>query len=350
MKAVVYRPTKGLCFEEILDPQAAADEVLIKIANTGFCGSDHSLIKTGWLPEGYVLGHEVSGVVAEKGPEVKGPDPGTKVIIRPTYCGNCPNCLSGRPHLCRINRRTIGIGDLPGGFAQWVKVFPQMVIPIPEGVDSHNAALAETFASALHGINCTGNQTGSVLVLGGGPIGLCAVRLLKLLGHGPVVILEPIQEKRTIACAFGADYVFGLEEKDVDQQLLDVVRGKGFDKVLECSGVPDSLARAIDLVADGGVVCMVSVIMGPMTIPVAMKLNLKEVHLMGSISNTHQENIQCLDWMAAGELDAHPLISDLIPLDGLPEIYLEKIETGRSIKVLLQIGEEWGLSRPKEMG
>ncbi len=125
MKAVVYRQSKGLSFEEVLKPQVGAGEILIRVANTGFCGSDHSLIKTGWLPDGTILGHEISGQVVEKGPETDGPIPGTRVIIRPTYCGSCPNCLRGKPHLCRVNRRTVGIGDLPGGFAEWVKVFSQ---------------------------------------------------------------------------------------------------------------------------------------------------------------------------------------------------------------------------------
>lgn len=344
MKAVVYRQSIGLSLEEVPTPRVGDDEVLIKIADTGFCGSDHSLIKTGWLPDGYILGHEISGWVVEKGPGTKGPDPGTRVIIRPTFCGSCPNCLGGKPHLCRVNRRTAGIGDLPGGFAEWIKVFSQMVIPVPKGVDSHNAALAETFASALHGINCTGNKPGSALVLGGGPIGLCTVRLLKLLGYGPVVLMEPVREKREIAAGFGADRVFEPEESD--ELVRTAARDQGFEKVFECSGVAANINRAIDLAADGGLICIVSVTLGPLTVPVSMKINFKEVHLMGSISNTHEENRQCLEWMASGDLDARPLISDLVPLERLPEVYRERIETGQATKVLLRIGEEWGLSQP----
>lgn len=340
MKAVVYRQSTGLNFEEVPKPQLGVDEVLIKIANTGFCGSDHSLIRAGWLPDGYILGHEISGWVVEKGPGIKGPDPGTRVIIRPTFCGRCSNCLGGRPHLCRVNRRTAGIGDLPGGFAEWIKVFSQMVIPVPEGLDSHNAALAETFASALHGINCTGNKRGSALVLGGGPIGLCTVRLLKLLGYGPIVLLEPVKEKREIAVGFGADHVF--DPKESDHLVGMAVQDRGFEKVFECSGVAANINRAIDLAADGGPICIVSVTLGPLTVPVSMKINFKEVHLMGSISNTHEENIQCLEWMASGKLDARPLISDLVPLERLPEVYRERIKTGLATKVLLRIGEEWG--------
>ncbi len=340
MKAVVFRPSSGLVYEEVPDYQLKADEVLVKVVNTGFCGSDHSLVAGGFMPDGTILGHEISAVLVEKGADADGPPLGTRVCIRPTYCGHCANCLRGRPHLCRVHRRTTGIGDLPGGFAEYVKVFPQMLIPIPEGVDSRNAALAETFASALHAINCTGSDTGSALVMGGGPIGLSAVRILKILGYHPVVLLEPIKEKREIALGFGADRVFDPGEKDLNLQVSSMVGG-GFDKIFECSGVTANIGRAVHLAADCGQICIVSVLFKPLDLPEPYLINFKEVKLTASISNTHAENIQCLDWMAAGRVDAHPLVSDLIPLEKLPEVYRERIDPGLAVKVLLQIGDEF---------
>ena len=340
MKAVVFRQARGLVYEEVPDYRVAADEVLVRVANTGFCGSDHSLVAGGLVPDGYILGHEISGVVVEKGAAANGPPVGTKVCIRPTYCGRCANCLGGKPHLCRVHRRTVGIGDLPGGFAEYVKVYPQMLIPVPAGVDSRNAALAEAFAAALHAINCTGDKTGSVLVMGGGPIGLCAVRLLKILGYGPIVLFEPIKAKREIALLYGADHVFDPGEKDLNQQAMAIVPG-GFHKAFECSGVKANVNRAITLATDGGRVCIVSIIFTPLEIAEPYLINFKEVRLTASISNTHLENIQCLDWMAAGLLDARPLISDDVPLERLPAVYREKIDTGLAVKVLLRIGEEF---------
>ena len=340
MKAVVFRKARGLVYEEVPDYQVAADEVLVRVANTGFCGSDHSLVAGGLVPDGYILGHEISGVVVDKGAGAGGPDLDAKVCIRPTYCGQCANCLGGKPQLCRVNRRTTGIGDLPGGFAEYVKVFPHMLIPIPAGVDSRNAALAEAFATALHAINCTGDKTDSTLVMGGGPIGLCAVRILKILGYGPIVLFEPVKVKREIALRYGADHVFDPGEKDLNQQLLTIVPS-GFHKAFECSGVKANVGRAIGLAADNGEVCIVSVIFTPLEIAAPYLINFKEVRLTASISNTHQENIQCLDWMAAGILDARPLISDDEPLERLPAVYRERIDTGLAVKVLLRIGEEF---------
>ncbi len=217
MKAVIYRAA-GLSVEELPIPDPGEEFVLIKVADTGFCGSDHSLIESGFLADGTILGHEVSGIVTRLGKGASDIREGSRVVVRPTFCGQCRDCRSGRPHLCTGGRRTIGIGDLAGGFAEYVKVLPQMVIPIPAGVDSRNAALAETFASALHGINAGGSRGGSVLVMGGGPIGLAAVKLLKLLGFAPLVLAEPVEEKREIGKLFGADHTLAPFKKDLRQE------------------------------------------------------------------------------------------------------------------------------------
>ncbi|MBA4397961.1 MAG: hypothetical protein C0394_11355 [Syntrophus sp. (in: bacteria)] len=341
MKAVVFRKNRGLVYEEVPDYRVAADEVLVRVANAGFCGSDHSLVAGGLVPDGYILGHEISGVVVEKGAAAGGPPVGTKVCVRPTFCGNCANCLRGKQHLCRVHRRTTGIGDLPGGFAEYVKVYPQMLIPIPAGVDSRNASLAEAFAAALHAINCVGDEkTDSVLVMGGGPIGLCAVRILKILGYGPIVLFEPVKAKREIALLYGADHVFDSGEKDLNEQAMAIVP-EGFHKAFECSGVKANVNRAISLAAYGGQVCNVSIIFTPLEIAEPYLINFKEVRLTASISNTHEENIQCLHWMAEGILDGRPLISDDEPLERLPALYRERIDTGLAIKVMLRIGEEF---------
>jgi 2-desacetyl-2-hydroxyethyl bacteriochlorophyllide A dehydrogenase len=338
MKAVTFRTGKGLVYEEVPGYKVGPGEVLVRVANTGFCGSDHSLVKEGLCQDGYILGHEISATVVEKGADSQGPDLGTRVCIRGTFCGKCPNCLREKPHMCTSNRRTTGIGDLPGGFAEYVKVFPQMLIPIPAGVDSKNAALAEPFASALHGIRQTGEGSGSALVMGGGPIGLCAVRLLRILGHSPVVVIEPVESKREIALKYGADRVFHPTDSN---EAIAAVAGGGYDRIFECSGVVANIGRAINLAGVFGQVCIISMMFQPVVIPEPYKFNFKELRLTASIYNTHQENIECLNWMAAGEIDAGPLITDCEPLEKLPELYRTRIDTGKAIKVLLKIGPEF---------
>jgi len=340
MKAVVYDQSKKLIVKDVPIPAVDPDQVLIKVSNTGFCGSDHSMIESGALAPGYIVGHEVSGTIVEVGKQVTGNKAGTRVMIRPTYCGVCRDCTIGKPYLCRNNRRTIGIGDLPGGFAEYVKVYPGMLITVPEGVDSQNAALAEAFAASLHGIHVSRAMGGSALVIGGGPIGLALIRLLKILGFGPIALSEPVQKKRDIAKLFGADILVDPFSDNVVMRTLEDTSGIGYETVFECSGIPASVTDAMNCCANGGTVCIVSVIMKNIEIA-PMILNFKELWLTGSYSNTHEENKQCLAWMAQGILDGRPMISETITLDELPGVYRERIENGKTIKVMLRIGDEF---------
>ncbi len=340
MKAAVFYADKGLVTEDVPMPEPGPDQVLVQVANTGFCGSDHSIIESRDVPDGTILGHEVSGTVVETGKDVEGVQEGLRVIVRPTFCGKCRDCLMGKPYFCQVNRRLIGMQDLPGAFAEYIIVFPQMLIPVPGGVDSRNAALVEAFAASLHGIKCAGKKEGAILVMGAGPIGLALVRLLKLEGFGPITVSEPVEQKRELALLFGADTVVDPFTENLGLHVFKGTDGIGFETVFECSGVVDNVQAGIDFSARGGTVCIVSVMFKPITItPIAM--TFKETLLTASYSNTHEENIQVLDWMAEGKLNARPLITDLISLDELPRIYADRIHTGKAVKVMLKIGEEF---------
>ena len=72
---------------------------MLKVANTGFCGSDHSIMEAAGTPDGIILGHEVSATVVKCGSDVSGIDIGSRVMIRPTFCGACTGCLTGRTQL-----------------------------------------------------------------------------------------------------------------------------------------------------------------------------------------------------------------------------------------------------------
>lgn len=340
MKAVVFRKDSGLVLEEVAIPKISSHEVLVKVVNTGVCGSDHSMIKKKVIPDGYILGHETSGIIVDKGSKQDSYPTGTRVIIRPTFCGSCHECLAARPHLCSTNRRLLGVRDLPGGFAEYIKVFPQMLIPIPDNVDSRNAALAEPVATSLHALNLTGKRGGSALVIGGGPIGLLLIRLLRIYGYDPIVLSEPVAEKREIGQTLGADFTIDPFNENLGYHVFNYTNDIGFENVFECSGAAESFQHALEFSASRAIICVVSVIYQSLTIQPRI-LNQKEVMITGSYSNTHEENQECLNLMAVGNLDAKPIITDVISLEELPAIYKSRIETGKATKVMLKIGDEF---------
>jgi threonine dehydrogenase-like Zn-dependent dehydrogenase len=125
--------------------------------------------------------------------------------------------------------------------------------------------------------------------------------------------------------------------EEMGRRVFELTAGTGFAAVFECSGVPDNIQKALDWVARGGDICVVSMIFAPAPI-VPMTLNFKEARLTGCYSNTHAENRQCLDWMAEGRLDGRPLITDVIDLAQLPTVLRDRIDTGQAIKVIVETG------------
>lgn len=169
---------------------------------------------------------------------------------------------------------------------------------------------------------------------------MAAVRILKVLGFGPIVLSEPVEKKRGLGKRFGADFVLDPLREDISRQEREWTGGIGFETILECSGVSDNVPLAFTLAAKGGTICIVSMFKG-LAVNQPMALNFKEPRLAWSYSNTHEENIQCLAWMAQGKIDARDMITDLIPLEELPRVYRERIHPGKAIKVVMKIGEEF---------
>ena len=103
MKAVVYDRSEKLKLLDVPVPEPEPDQVLVRVSNTGFCGSDHSLIESGGLADGYILGHEVSGEIADMGAKVTGCRIGSRVIIRPSFCGLCRECMMNLKNPLLVN-------------------------------------------------------------------------------------------------------------------------------------------------------------------------------------------------------------------------------------------------------
>jgi threonine dehydrogenase-like Zn-dependent dehydrogenase len=330
-----------LDFEEVPKPEVAPDQVLVKVIYAGFCGSDHSIIHYDYVRDGTILGHELSGVVVELGSEVCDVAVGDRCVVRTTYCGECAYCQQERTHLC-ANRSHVGKGEggLGGGFSEYLAVYPQMLIPIPDGVGFRQAAMTEMYASALHGIHVTGRTGGAALVMGGGSIGLCTVELLKAKGFGPIVLSEPIAEKRELGLLLGATEAIDPFPIDIRAEARRLSGKDGFDVAFECSGVPSNLQAGLDCLNRGGVLSFVSVIptevsFNPMSLMVGT-----ERSIVGVGSSNHEENREVLDLMRQGRIDGTPLVSDDIALADLPTVYTEKIDKRQTLKVMLHIGEE----------
>jgi L-iditol 2-dehydrogenase len=272
MRAAICTAPGSIAVAAAPVPQPAPDEVVIRVAACGICGSDVHWFCGQVAPPAVCPGHEFAGEVVGCGAAVAGIAPGDRVAAEPmVVCGRCAYCRSARPQLCR-SLRIIGV-HRPGGFAEYVAVPAAAVFPLPPDLDSAVAALAEPTAVAVHGVRLGGVTRGArVLVLGAGSIGLLAALAARAAG-GDVTITARHAHQAAAARRLGA--------APVGEHALDP-RAR-FDVVIETvGGQADTLVTALRMVLRAGTVVILGVFTLAPALP-ALALVSKEVRVVGSL-------------------------------------------------------------------
>jgi len=239
------------------DPTPGPQDVLLEIQACGVCGSDMHFYETD--DQGYILypgltkfptilGHEFSGKVVETGKAVTGLEVGDMVTVEEMiWCGRCIPCRNGYPNHC-TNLEEIGF-TIPGAFANYIAVdekFCWKIDAIAERFGSEElayevGALTEPTTVAYNGMfeRAGGFRPGHyVSVFGTGPIGLAAVGLAKSAGAGIIAAFEISPQRRELAKAVGADYVYDPREISAGDALMELSKGQGFDFHVEAAGAP----------------------------------------------------------------------------------------------------------------
>lgn len=337
MYAAVYRKEiQGLRIEEVPEPEAGPGEVKVRVGYASVCGSDLFLLTSGSIPDGTVLGHEMSGVVEDLGEGVEGLTLGQGVIVRPVGCGLCPACQRREENLCP-KRLAIGLGTLPGAFAECLVVPQEMAIKVPGGLDLSLACLAEPLATALHGIRLGGIGRGDrVLILGAGGVGLCAVAMLRGLGVEEIVVSEPEKGRRERASALGASCVVDPQSEGLEEAVARCSKGLGVTAVLECAGDVKTFQAAMGVVASGGKVVLIGLVKGSVEWAPAVAM-LRQIRIQGSFANTQAECRECLEMLASGRVQVREMIEDVILLMDLPALVGELLQAPGKGKVLIQV-------------
>lgn len=235
-------------------PEVGENWILVKVKAVGICGTDLEIysgtipyLRTGQMRYPVVPGHEWAGEVVEVGPGVKGIDVRDRVTSETQIgCGRCESCRKGRYNLCPDLTR-IGIGGIPGAFADYIAVPDRSIHKIPEGVRWEEAALTDPVSVALYGaIRGNVSPSDDVVVVGAGTIGLLSVSVCKALGAGSVRMVGRRKERLSLAIEMGAEEAFEPDERN-----LMKLKG-GIDLLIETSGSEDALGTYIPLMRKGG--------------------------------------------------------------------------------------------------
>jgi len=250
---------------EVPEPALKPNMVKIAVKFAGICGTDqHILHGTYACNPPVVLGHEISGVVAETGGDVKSVKPGDRVTVLPSTgvtCGRCEHCRTGNYMFCP-ERKSIGSG-IDGGFAKVVAVREDMVYKIPDHLSLEEAALTEPLACAVKAIEeLVHIRVGDTVLLSGpGPIGLLCLSLLLVKGCR-VIVAGAAQDagRLKIAADMGAHVIVDVSEQDLQEIVDRETGGRGVDVAVECAGAEGSVANCLRAVKKRGKYIQVGII------------------------------------------------------------------------------------------
>ncbi len=324
-------PGAGPRIRTVPRPNVPDVAALIQIGACGVCGTDLHILEGHWpkpLPWPFTLGHELAGIVVEKGPALKADfmgqplSVGSKVMLPPLMpCGECDYCVHYPANANKCLNPTYYGRYLPfdkpphlwGGWAEMVYVDLEMlpatkIYRLPDSMSLMLGSLAEPLTSCVRALNRAvgvgGFRVGdAVVVQGSGPIGLLTMVAAREMGAGRVVVVGAPDQPRLALCReFGADATVSIETHTTAQARIDAVReivgGYGADLVVECSGHPSAGPEGIEMLRDGGTY----VEMGQFTDAGSIETNwhricTKDINLLGSWAFTANDIPLAIDML-----------------------------------------------------
>jgi (R,R)-butanediol dehydrogenase / meso-butanediol dehydrogenase / diacetyl reductase len=333
-RGVYYEGAGEFAVREAPAVAPAPGEVRLDVAFCGVCGTDLHIAHGGMdhrvrVPQ--VIGHEMSGTVAELGAGVDGVGVGDEVVVRPLDARAETPADRGLSHISR-GLKFLGI-DTPGAFQSSWTVPAFTLHHVPAGVDLRTAALTEPLAVACHDVARSALSPGELaVVIGGGPIGLLIALVARASG-GRVLLSEISPERREFAERLGFETVDPLAT-ELGPYVAGLSDGAGADVVFEVSGSAAGALAMTQPAALRGRLVVVAIY--PEPAPVRLfDFFWKELQLRGARVYEPADYERALELLAAGVLPVEKLITAVEPLERLPAVIAEMAAKPSGVKTLV---------------
>jgi 6-hydroxycyclohex-1-ene-1-carbonyl-CoA dehydrogenase len=324
MKAAVFTGSSKLEIRDVSVPRPGAGEILVKVAACGLCHTDLHYLDHGvptFQKPPLVLGHEISGVVAEAGEGVRDWKAGDRVLVPPVLtCGFCEMCRRGRENICR-NMRMLG-NHRDGGFAEFMAAPAKDCVRLPEGIPLEEASIiSDAVSTGYHAAVIRGDvQPGErVAVIGCGGVGMNVVQAAAMRGaHVTAVDLD--DGKLETAMALGASAAFNPKGNAQAAKDLRKAAGSGMDAAFEVIGKPETQRLAFDCLRPGGRLILVGYSDRDFSLP-AGKVMFFEMDVRGSLGCRPADYGRIVSLVAAGKLKVKELVTSRHALANINEGY-----------------------------
>jgi L-iditol 2-dehydrogenase len=344
MQAALLYDKEDLRLKELPTPHIGSGEVLLRTVSASVCGTDIRMLKNGHAfataEHPLVIGHEMSGTIAEVGRDVVGVKVGQRVCIAPNYNPLRSKLVDqGEGHL-DPTYRALGIHE-HGAFAEYVRiphdaVMQGNVFPIPEQVSFAAAALIEPLAcvyNAYEKIHLTANDI--VLIIGAGPIGMMHAKMAKMAGVRKVIINDVNAER--LAVARSLDDTFATICGDPGSELMRMSGSDGADVIITACPNASAQTRAIELAAvNGRVLFFGGLPKGNSMVPLDTNIiHYKQLVVTGTTRQSLHHFRKALDLVAEGALEVEDLITSTHTLDQVADA-IRNAATGRGLKARIE--------------
>jgi 2-desacetyl-2-hydroxyethyl bacteriochlorophyllide A dehydrogenase len=335
MKAMILKGPRDLGVAQVERPTPGPDEVLVRVTNSGICGTDLKIFE-GVIPARYplIMGHEMIGELVEGGDDSI-PN-GSRVIVDPaTFCGMCFNCRAGQTSLCP-NGGLVG-RDTNGGFAEYLVAPRSHVYALPDSIDSKSAPLIQVATTCLHAHRLVDIFPGlSVAVVGLGVTGQVHVQLAKAWGAYPVIGITRSAWKRGLAQSLGADLTLPSGEEGV-RGVMQATGGRGADLIIECTGVVSAISDSVSMARLGGSIILFGVSAATQASLPFYQLYFKELKIVNTRAAKGEDFPASIDLAARGVLKLKPLVTHVVPLPELESaIGMLVSDEDRRMKIIME--------------
>jgi L-iditol 2-dehydrogenase len=331
MKAAFLEKLEIITVREVPQPVLEPGSVLVRVKVCAICSTDLRTYHYGSsrtkLP--HVLGHEIAGEIAPVSDTVSDYRVGQRVTVSPSVaCGQCFYCQRGQYRYCE-RRKSFG-GQFSGGYAEYLLV-PAPALQfgalhhIPEGVSFDEAALSEPLSCCLRGqrmIKVSDQDT--VVVVGGGPIGILHCRLARVNQASPVILVEKRAERLKLVNLEAIDQVIDYTSTDVSAEIKTLTEGRGADVVIVACSVAEAQQQALGYAGYGGRLLFFGGLpSGHSNITIDSNLiHYRELVVTGSHGANPPEQREALNLIASGEVAVADLITHRFALEDIQQAFL----------------------------
>lgn len=357
MKAWVLGDPGQLSLVEKAVPTPKKAEVLVRIDAVAICATDFEIIEHGppAMIEGgapfnknYTPGHEYMGTVVALGPGVDEFRIGERVTVEiHAGCGQCKRCRQGMYTSCHNYGKNYGDVDkghrangftTDGGFCEYQVNNINTLIHVDDAMSDEEATLVVTAGTSMYGLTELGGLVAgdAVVVSGPGPIGLLGAAVAKALGAQPVILTGTRDNRLEMGKRLGADHVINVRKENVVEAVRRITDGKGADFVVECSGAPNAVNEAAQMLNRGGKICLAAFPSEEVPIDVAYLVR-NNIYLYGIRGEGKSATHRAEAFMRQKRFDATIIHTHTFDMEDLPEaLRYAKDRVDDAIKVVVK--------------